>query len=1160
MTNVNKVIDFWKLCEIADFERFLIGKEKLKFFSYFKTIKPVKHTSDEFFSRDLKNNNTNIEYKTTDIYKVYYGLLDSKNTIKFVYDILKKNNHIANDLEDSLQNDLEKIKSNDYTYLAYGYVNDKFNPVSIDNVSLVVNPIFFMLFNIINNKNLNNEAYANLSEEIQDRYNDLLKIQNETSNVYIPDADYLLSIAKYGNEPLLLLLDNSKVFILSDVYNSLKAMKNDDATKIIENIDVFIENEDIAVEMMSIEKSSNEDKYKYMLRASSEIAVTYPADFIYLYTKNKLSISDSIPSNLYLITFLDRKKVYVTKMKHSTITLNTNEANKILNFLLDFFLIPERLIFKDKQSNEQIYIKEFKKINVSSVDTVLKKEMVSFYIDALNEIPKKLTHDYIKGKAEKKDVNASDDIRKEVNSLEKFKNTISRWSSENSLYYAQQNAVNNFLFNFNSGHNIFSVNGPPGTGKTTLLKDVIANIVTYKINKCIDVNFNILNDENELIDELCGKYEILVTSNNNAAVENITLELPRENEFDFNYLEADKNDFLLHDLLKEFHGFEAWSLIATRLGNSGNIKDFKSNYSTLIASIHKSSLLNDTYILKNKLKDFVKKFNTLKDDIQKDEKKFEELLKLDSIEVALNNSATKIEKQKNAIDILDINTSRSAKELEDVNTLHRDMKYKLSLKTKRLDIVKLEIEEFGFFKKLFKRTQYKDLVINKITISKSIVDYEEHIYQLDTTIKKKEKELEDNILKQKNANIQLSNMKSEYQKYEEYFKILEKINEARKKEYEICDNTFFSKDEKELQASSLYAKKSYMKNKASLFKLSMQINEVLFLLNIDSLSESIFFYLDNFKKLNLTDEELKKVRKGFSALFFVFPVVSTSLASSYTMLKHINEYGTLLCDESGQAAPQSLVGALNRANNAMIVGDPLQVEPVFTAPEILIKILANKYAIDDIHSPLVSSAQQLADNSNIYGSYYKVNNKKIWVGMPLVVHRRCVEPMFSISNEISYNNKMVLATPLIKEGDEINNLPVSSWIDVVSSSNDFKSNSSTKEIQEYFKFINKYDAYVNGKHFVISPFKSIYEVFETVEDHIGTVHTFQGKEADIVFLILGGNVDTGAKNWVSSKANILNVAATRAKKRFYIIGDFNKWKTHNYFKSTIKNLPILHEI
>jgi superfamily I DNA and/or RNA helicase len=350
-----------------------------------------------------------------------------------------------------------------------------------------------------------------------------------------------------------------------------------------------------------------------------------------------------------------------------------------------------------------------------------------------------------------------------------------------------------------------------------------------------------------------------------------------------------------------------------------------------------------------------------------------------------------------------------------------------------------------------------------------------------------------------------------------------------------------------------------MKNKANLFKLSMQINEILFLLHIDSFSESILFYLDNFKKLNLTDEELKKVQKGFSALFFVFPVVSTSLASSYTMLKYINVYGTLLCDESGQATPQSLVGALNRANNAMIVGDPLQVEPVFTAPDILIKILANKYEIDDIHSPLASSAQQLADNSNIYGSYYKVNNQKIWVGMPLVVHRRCVDPMFSISNEISYNNKMVLETPSIKGDDDINNLPASSWIDVVSSSNDFKSNSSIKEIQAYFKFINKYNAYVDGKHFVISPFKSIYEVFETQEEHIGTVHTFQGKEADIVFLILGGNVETGAKNWVSSKANILNVAATRAKKRFYIIGDYNKWKTHNYFKSAVKNLSIIDE-
>lgn len=62
---------------------------------------------------------------------------------------------------------------------------------------------------------------------------------------------------------------------------------------------------------------------------------------------------------------------------------------------------------------------------------------------------------------------------------------------------------------------------------------------------------------------------------------------------------------------------------------------------------------------------------------------------------------------------------------------------------------------------------------------------------------------------------------------------------------------------------------------------------------------------------------------------------------------------------------------------------------------------------------------------------------------------------------------------------------------------------------------------------------------------IGTVHTFQGKEAPIVFLVLGcDESNKGAANWAmgSENPNIMNVAATRAKEEFYIIGDKKLFK------------------
>jgi superfamily I DNA and/or RNA helicase len=226
------------------------------------------------------------------------------------------------------------------------------------------------------------------------------------------------------------------------------------------------------------------------------------------------------------------------------------------------------------------------------------------------------------------------------------------------------------------------------------------------------------------------------------------------------------------------------------------------------------------------------------------------------------------------------------------------------------------------------------------------------------------------------------------------------------------------------------------------------------------------------------------------------------------MLKNIRNYGTLICDESGQATPQSLVGVLNRANNALIVGDPLQVEPVFTVPEIVINMYNDAFNIPPLYSPTTSSAQQLADNANNFGSYYEVQNKKVWVGMPLVVHRRCLAPMFTISNKISYNEKMVSDT---NYNDElINQLPDSCWIDVVSSEQDFNINSSIKEIKIMNEFIDKYKHLLNNNYYIISPFKSINSMFINNNDEKDTKKymelyiRFKAKKLMLYLLFLAG--------------------------------------------------------
>ena len=104
---------------------------------------------------------------------------------------------------------------------------------------------------------------------------------------------------------------------------------------------------------------------------------------------------------------------------------------------------------------------------------------------------------------------------------------------------------------------------------------------------------------------------------------------------------------------------------------------------------------------------------------------------------------------------------------------------------------------------------------------------------------------------------------------------------------------------------------------------------------------------------------------------------------------------------------------------------------------------------------------------------------------------------------------------------------------------------------------------------VISPFRMVVgqamKVHESVfprvsgrdrENWVGTVHVMQGKEADVVVLVLGGNPDRpGAREFATREPNLLNVAVTRAKRRLYVIGNRDTWGNEPYFNVLAARIP-----
>jgi AAA domain len=188
--------------------------------------------------------------------------------------------------------------------------------------------------------------------------------------------------------------------------------------------------------------------------------------------------------------------------------------------------------------------------------------------------------------------------------------------------------------------------------------------------------------------------------------------------------------------------------------------------------------------------------------------------------------------------------------------------------------------------------------------------------------------------------------------------------------------------------------------------------------------------------------------------------------------------------------------------------------------------------------------------------------------------------MFDISNCIAYEGKMIFG---LKKGELPDGPPIpcgSAWIDVGGQVR------SRQEVPDQTKLVVELVVRSYARDhtlpalYVITPFRAIKkaisqalenadwskivafdvslpkksEIRKWCKQRIGTVHTFQGKEEDTVVMVLGADKQhLGPALWASSKPNLLNVAVTRAKRRFFIVGDKALWDKMPYFSEAAAN-------
>lgn len=236
----------------------------------------------------------------------------------------------------------------------------------------------------------------------------------------------------------------------------------------------------------------------------------------------------------------------------------------------------------------------------------LKKEdetsdFFSFYLDEIERVQKnyknnehviKYTTALLSDNQKKITIDSDVNAMKKWLEVDKF--PLAKYPSKFSPTLMQQLAINIAVSEKDRNEKIFSVNGPPGTGKTTLLKEIIASNVVQMAEVLIkygidggDFVFRKVESASNAsyaekyyeIPEEIAKFGILVVSNNNGAVENITLDLPKSADME---KEKTRTDYFDRKTNKEVYfsavadkllGKEgsAWGLISARMGRKSYV-------------------------------------------------------------------------------------------------------------------------------------------------------------------------------------------------------------------------------------------------------------------------------------------------------------------------------------------------------------------------------------------------------------------------------------------------------------------------------------------------------------------------------------------------------------------------------------------------------------
>ena len=277
----------------------------------------------------------------------------------------------------------------------------------------------------------------------------------------------------------------------------------------------------------------------------------------------------------------------------------------------------------------------------------------------------------------------------------------------------------------------------------------------------------------------------------------------------------------------------------------------------------------------------------------------------------------------------------------------------------------------------------------------------------------------------------------------------------------------------------------------------------------------------------------------------------------------------LIVDEAGQVLPEVAAASFALAKKALVIGDTEQIPPIWSiAPAIDVgNMLAEKILSGSTQEEITEKYTAIADlgKSAASGSVMKIAqfssryqyDPELARGMYLYEHRRCFDNIIGYCNTLCYHGKL-----LPKRGREESNLmPAMGYLHIDGKGEQASSGSryNLLEAETIAAWLAENQQNIEahyGKSLhevvgIVTPFSAQVSTIKQALGKqgistganeksltVGTVHSLQGAERAIVIFspVYSKHEDGG---FIDSDNSMLNVAVSRAKDSFLVFGDMD---------------------